>query len=99
MGDAGAFSNARIRVKPPEKGSFPLDHHGICRDMRELWTACMKENDWNSEKCRAESAAYLRCRIDNKLMKPDEIQRLGFNYTEWDTAGQLSSKQWHSSSE
>ncbi len=60
--------------------------------MRDVWVSCMKNNNWDSAKCRAESAAYLRCRIDNKLMSPEEVEKLGFNHAEWDTAGRISSQ-------
>lgn len=87
MGDAGAFVNQRNRVRPPDKGSFPLDHKGVCKSMRENWVACMNTHAWDSSKCRSESAAYLRCRMDNNLMSPEEVAKLGYNDVEWDRAG------------
>ena len=92
MGDAGAFANTRNRVRPPDKGSFPIDHKGVCQCMRDAWANCMKANAWDSGKCRAESAAYLRCRIENNLMKPEEIAKLGFNKIEWDKGGEIFAK-------
>ncbi|KAM3174908.1 hypothetical protein ACTXT7_009597 [Hymenolepis weldensis] len=92
MGDAGAYSNSRIRVRPPDKGSFPLDHKGICNVMREKWINCMKSNSWESSKCRVESAAYLQCRIENNLMSPEETTKLGFNEEEWKKAEKIQSR-------
>ncbi|KAL5110159.1 Cytochrome c oxidase assembly protein COX19 [Taenia crassiceps] len=92
MGDAGAFANPRNRVRPPDKGSFPLDHMGVCKDMREKWMACMKAHAWDSGECRSESAAYLRCRMANNLMSPEEVTKLGFNDAEWNQAGLIYSE-------
>ncbi|VDM32410.1 unnamed protein product [Hydatigera taeniaeformis] len=86
MGDVRAFANPRNQVKPPDKGSFPLDHMGVCKAMRDKWVACMKNHDWDSGKCRPESAAYLRCRMANNLMSPEEIAKLGFSNAEWNQA-------------
>ncbi|VDL85909.1 unnamed protein product [Schistocephalus solidus] len=80
------FQHQRLTVNPPEKGSFPLDHQGLCQSMRDGWISCMKESGWDSSKCRTEAAAYLRCRMENNLMDQEEIQRLGFNENEWDEA-------------
>ncbi|VDN41516.1 unnamed protein product [Dibothriocephalus latus] len=86
MVGATGFQYQRLKVNPPEKGSFPLDHQGICQSMRDVWITCMKESAWDSSKCRAEAASYLRCRMENNLMGQEEIQRLGFNEDEWKKA-------------
>ncbi|CAH8520688.1 unnamed protein product [Heterobilharzia americana] len=73
----------RSDISPPLKGSFPLDHRGICKVAMLEWTQCMKKNHWDNSLCRSEAAGYLRCRAENKLMDPDEIDLLGFTEEEW----------------
>ncbi|VDO87057.1 unnamed protein product [Schistosoma margrebowiei] len=73
----------RSQVLPPLRGSFPLDHHGVCKVAMLEWTQCMKKNHWNNSLCRSEAAGYLRCRAENNLMDPDEISLLGFTEEEW----------------
>lgn len=94
MGDVRAFANTRNRVTPPDKGSFPLDHKGICRAMQEKWANCMKSSAWESSRCRVESAAYLQCRITHNLMNPEEISRLGFSQDEWDKGARIQTEKW-----
>ena len=52
--------------KPPDKGSFPLDHFGECSEPKKAYMACLKEHGMQaqSEACRILSAAYLQCRMD-----------------------------------
>ena len=63
---------------PPERGSFPLDHEGECRDMMTRYLKCMKlvKNE-NAPNCRLLAKEYLRCRMERGLMTPDEWSHLG----------------------
>ncbi|TNN18766.1 Regulator of G-protein signaling 8 [Schistosoma japonicum] len=79
---------SRSEVIPPLKGSFPLDHRGICKAAMVEWTQCMMKNHWNSSLCRSEAAGYLRCRAENNLMDLDEITLLGFTEEEWNKTKQ-----------
>jgi hypothetical protein len=31
-----AFGGSRVKVKPPERGVFPLDHEGECRNQMNV---------------------------------------------------------------
>ena len=39
---------------------------------------CLKKNENNERMCRAESKAYLQCRMDRELMRKEELTALGF---------------------
>lgn len=63
---------------PPERGSFPLDHDGECRDMMLRYLKCMKlVNNENAPNCRLLAKEYLRCRMERGLMVPDKWSHLG----------------------
>ena len=53
--------------KPPDKGSFPLDHFRECSAAKETYMGCLKEHmmQAQTEACRELSAAYLQCRMDS----------------------------------
>ncbi|CAK9437043.1 uncharacterized protein LODBEIA_P14990 [Lodderomyces beijingensis] len=63
---------------PPERGSFPLDHDGECKDQMLKYLKCMKftENK-NAPNCRILAKSYLKCRMDNQLMEQSEWDTLG----------------------
>ncbi|KIW06598.1 hypothetical protein, variant [Verruconis gallopava] len=64
---------------PPERGSFPLDHDGECKDVMTLYLRCLRSyRGTNSPECRQQAKAYLQCRMDRNLMAPDEMKNLGF---------------------
>lgn len=50
--------------RPPEKGSFPLDHFGECRAYLENVLACMQHNQQESSKCRDIQQQYIECRME-----------------------------------
>ena len=50
--------------KPPEKGSFPLDHDSECGTLMRRYMQCLKENDFVSRYCRSYSKEYLQCRMN-----------------------------------
>ena len=64
--------------KPPEKGSFPIDHLQECTDMKKIYMKCLKENKHKIEPCRALARDYLFCRQNHDLMAKESIERLGF---------------------
>jgi len=65
-------------IKPPDKGSFPLDHDGECKHIIENYLKCLKVNDLKSVDCRDLTQEYLRCRMDHNLMAKTEWKNLGF---------------------
>ena len=65
-------------IKPPDKGSFPLDHDVECKHIIENYLKCLKVNDLKSVDCRDLTQEYLRCRMDHNLMAKTEWKNLGF---------------------
>lgn len=72
------FSQKTFKPTPPEKGSFPLDHEGLCRELMIKYMRCLVENKNVSSNCRDISKDYLACRMDNNLMAREEWSQLGF---------------------
>lgn len=72
------FSQKSFNPIPPEKGSFPLDHDGLCRDLMVKYMRCLAENKNVSSNCKGISKDYLACRMDNNLMAREEWSQLGF---------------------
>ncbi|KZT53737.1 hypothetical protein CALCODRAFT_439674 [Calocera cornea HHB12733] len=64
-------------VTPPERGSFPLDHDGECKQFMTTYLNCLKLNKSESQVCRPQSKAYLECRMSNGLMERDSWDNLG----------------------
>eukprot|EP00745_Piridium_sociabile_P008427 TRINITY_DN156974_c0_g1_i1.p1 TRINITY_DN156974_c0_g1~~TRINITY_DN156974_c0_g1_i1.p1 ORF type:complete len:107 (+),score=28.27 TRINITY_DN156974_c0_g1_i1:32-322(+) len=70
---------SRGSVKPPEKGSFPLDHDGECKQFMTKYMRCLRENRQENTKCRQESMDYLNCRMDRNLMLKEDWKKLGYS--------------------
>lgn len=67
------------KPNPPERGSFPLDHDGECKSIIARYLRCLKmAGGTNHDECRLLAKSYLKCRMDNNLMAPDEMKNLGF---------------------
>ncbi|KAF2233192.1 hypothetical protein EV356DRAFT_448859, partial [Viridothelium virens] len=63
----------------PERGSFPLDHFGECKDIMQSYLRCLRAyRGTNDQECRMLSKQYLQCRMDRNLMAPDEMKNLGY---------------------
>jgi hypothetical protein len=73
------FNQKLLNPIPPEKGSFPLDHEGVCRDLMIKYLRCLWENDYSANNCKAISKSYLGCRMDNNLMVRTDWSDLGFD--------------------
>ncbi|KAL6704825.1 Cytochrome c oxidase assembly protein cox19 [Coniothyrium glycines] len=68
------------KPNPPERGSFPLDHDGECKDIMLSYLRCIKSHRGsNDPECRNLSKSYLSCRMDRNLMAPDSFRNLGFD--------------------
>ena len=79
MASGGSFGGARgYQPKPPEKGVFPLDHFGECKDVKEKYMACLKDHGGQAEDCRHLAKLYLECRMNKNLMAEQDLKDLGF---------------------
>lgn len=64
---------------PPQRGSFPLDHDGECKPIIAGYLRCLRRaRGTNDQECRLMAKEYLKCRMENNLMAPDEMRNLGF---------------------
>lgn len=72
------FSQKQFIPTPPDKGSFPLDHEGVCKKSMTRYMNCLFANDNDNSICRAEAKEYLSCRMDNHLMAKEDWSKLGF---------------------
>ncbi|OMJ29043.1 Cytochrome c oxidase assembly protein COX19 [Smittium culicis] len=73
----GGPMNSSFNPIPPDRGSFPLDHDGDCKDYMLRYMECIKGTSEHS-KCRELSKAYLECRMKNGLMDKTDFKQLGF---------------------
>ncbi|XP_006889784.1 PREDICTED: cytochrome c oxidase assembly protein COX19-like [Elephantulus edwardii] len=78
MSTAMNFGNKSFQPRPPDKGSFPLDHFGECKRFKEKFMKCLRENDFENALCRNESKEYLECRMERHLMAQEPLEKLGF---------------------
>ncbi|KAK0729419.1 hypothetical protein B0T21DRAFT_212050 [Apiosordaria backusii] len=86
---------------PPQRGSFPLDHDGECKDVMMSYLSCIKKvKGVNQDECRQLAKSYLGCRMDHNLMAKDDFKNLGFkedkppNKVEANTNGVKGELQW-----
>ncbi|CAE7459885.1 COX19 [Symbiodinium sp. CCMP2456] len=64
--------------RPPDKGSFPLDHFSECSKLKDEYLQCLKQHSHDNMSCRYLSKRYLQCRMDKNLMTKEPMERLGF---------------------
>ena len=72
-------SQKTARPRPPDKGSFPLDHEGKlhfiltthlpllsgeCKDYMEKYMKCLQQNKSEHSQCRQAAKDYLQCRME-----------------------------------
>ncbi|CAP69610.1 uncharacterized protein PODANS_1_12660 [Podospora anserina S mat+] len=77
FGSPGALPNTK--PTPPQRGSFPLDHDGECKDVMMSYLSCIKKvKGVNQDECRQLAKSYLGCRMDHNLMAKDDFKNLGF---------------------
>jgi cytochrome c oxidase assembly protein subunit 19 len=74
-----AFGGSRVKIKPPEKGVFPLDHDGDCKAKMIDFLTCLKGHNEDYFPCREHSKLYLECRMNNNLMAKEDLNSLGFS--------------------
>lgn len=88
----GAFGGARgYQPRAPEKGVFPLDHFGECKEVQQQYMACLKEHGGDAEACQAVAKRYLQCRMERNLMAQQDLKELGFAERRAAAAGQAQS--------
>jgi hypothetical protein len=68
-----------VKAKPPDKGSFPIDHFNDCTGIHDKYLRCLKRNKNDNMSCRYIAKEYLQCRMDHNLMAKEEMKTLGFN--------------------
>lgn len=73
------FGQKLFKPTPPDKGSFPLDHEGLCKESMKKFMQCLSKENNNSSACREETREYLDCRMRNNLMAREEWSKLGFS--------------------
>ncbi|PCH33295.1 hypothetical protein WOLCODRAFT_86679 [Wolfiporia cocos MD-104 SS10] len=74
-----------FKPTPPDRGSFPLDHYGECKDYMQLYLDCLRKNASNSTPCRHLNRDYLDCRMNRGLMGRDEWKNLGLSNLQVDS--------------
>lgn len=72
------FGQKVFTPKPPDKGSFPLDHEGECKQGVLKYLLCLRDHDGNASPCRHLAKDYLECRMNRNLMAKEEWSKLGF---------------------
>lgn len=83
MSSGGAFGGSRgLQPKPPERGVFPLDHFGECKEVKDEYMKCLKDNRKDAQKCRDVAKKYLECRMSKNLMAQEDLSNLGFKESE-----------------
>ncbi|XP_062270292.1 cytochrome c oxidase assembly protein COX19 [Platichthys flesus] len=78
MSTAMNFSSKAFKPRAPDKGSFPLDHLGECKDFKDKFMKCLRDSSFDNSQCRMQSKDYLQCRMENQLMAKEPLERLGF---------------------
>ncbi|XP_022183822.2 cytochrome c oxidase assembly protein COX19 [Nilaparvata lugens] len=84
------FGMKKFNPTAPDKGSFPLDHEGLCKKEMIKYMMCINQNNKDNSACRQQAKDYLGCRMDNNLMSKEEWSKLGFSESE-DTIEQTKS--------
>lgn len=49
--------------RPPDKGSFPLDHDSECTSIIHEYLKCLDKYDQTTKYCAHISKAYFKCRM------------------------------------
>jgi cytochrome c oxidase assembly protein subunit 19 len=74
---SAVFGAKQFRPTPPDKGSFPLDHDGECKQFYLRHMLCLSENKHNNSACKQTSKDYLECRMQKGLMAQESWENLG----------------------
>nr|XP_032823242.1 cytochrome c oxidase assembly protein COX19 [Petromyzon marinus] len=72
------FGTKSFKPRPPDRGSFPLDHLGECKEFKEAFMKCLSECNYENVQCRLQAKEYLECRMERQLMSQEPLEKLGF---------------------
>lgn len=75
---------------PPDKGSFPLDHSGKCRQLVDTYLVCLMHNRNNQSLCKDASRQYLQCRMQYNLMAKEDLAQYGLGDPKNEKANQTT---------
>ena len=77
---ATGISGQKVWIpRPPDKGSFPIDHYGECKDIMIGYLECLNKKQRDHSDCRDVAKDYLQCRMDRQLMAKEDWKALGFS--------------------
>lgn len=77
MTTSTSLSGRSLQPKPPQKGSFPLDHLGECKPLAKLYSSCLQDSEGAAGKCREIARRYMECRMEAGLMAREDMSSLG----------------------
>ncbi|KAK9331916.1 cytochrome c oxidase assembly protein cox19 [Lipomyces starkeyi] len=81
MSFGGASGNTKLfKPTPPDRGSFPLDHDGECKNQMQIYLDCLRSSRSRERvpsDCRLLAKEYLNCRMERGLMLKDNWVNLG----------------------
>ena len=83
----GGTGNKSVPPRPPEKGSFPLDHDAECKIAMQRYMKCVQTNKGEPGKCRDETKDYLQCRMDRSVF-------YGFSHINFNCRGLMAPEEW-----
>nr|XP_012803123.2 cytochrome c oxidase assembly protein COX19-like [Jaculus jaculus] len=78
MSTAMNFGTKSFQPWPLDKGSFPLDHFGECKNFKEKFMKCLRDNRFENALCRNECKEYSECRMERQLVAAEPLEKLGF---------------------
>ncbi|OQS03852.1 hypothetical protein THRCLA_21043 [Thraustotheca clavata] len=87
-----AFGGAATTTRPPEKGAFPLDHYGECKEPIKVYLECLRQKKNNQIDCKHLAQRYLECRMEKGLMQRENLDKLGFDEKSYNTGRATSSE-------
>lgn len=76
---ANVFGAKQFKPTPPDKGSFPLDREGECKQFYLKYMICLSENKTSNTECREQAKNYLDCRMEKGLMAKESWSKLGYS--------------------
>ena len=79
---SNVFGAKHFKPTAPDKGSFPLDHDGECKEFYLKFMVCLSDNNNSNSACRQQSKNYLNCRMEKGLMEKESWRRLGYSDVE-----------------
>ena len=59
MASIGISGKKPLITKPPDKGSFPLDHDGECKQVMIDYLKCLQKTDCENASCRDLAKKYF----------------------------------------